>query len=54
MSKGQMKDCDPTIFSIYKGKLYLCSTPEAMQDFRAHEDEDIITANRNWRQLLKD
>jgi hypothetical protein len=32
MSKEQMKDYDPTIFTIYKGKLYLCSTPEAMQE----------------------
>jgi YHS domain-containing protein len=53
MSKRQKKDSDPTVFTIYKGKLYLCSSPAAMQDFRAHEDEDIVKANRNWLQELK-
>jgi YHS domain-containing protein len=44
-------DADPTVFFILKGKLYVCESPAAEKEFRAHEDEDIITANRNWYQL---
>jgi hypothetical protein len=45
-------DSDPTVFFIVKGKLYVCSSPAAEREFRAHEDEDIVTANRNWEQLI--
>jgi YHS domain-containing protein len=51
MRKKQENDIDPTVFFIVKGKLYLCESPAAEKEFRAHEDEDIITANRNWYQL---
>jgi len=51
MRRKQENDIDPTVFFIVKGKLYLCESPAAEKEFRAHEDEDIITANRNWYQL---
>jgi YHS domain-containing protein len=51
MRKKQENDIDPTVFFIVKGKLYLCESPAAEKAFRAHEDEDIVTANRNWYQL---
>ena len=47
----KLVDSDPTVFFIVRGKLYVCSSPEAAKEFRAHEDEDIVTANRNWYQL---
>jgi YHS domain-containing protein len=52
VKNNQLRDCDPTVFFIAKGKLYLCESPSVLQEFRAHEDEDIVTANRNWQQLL--
>src|SRR6266478_8130400 len=52
MRKKQENDIDPTVFFIVKGKLYVCESPAAEKAFRAHEDEDIVTANRNWYQLF--
>ena len=51
MRKKQENDIDPTVFFIVKGKLYLCESRAAEKAFRTHEDEDIVTANRNWYQL---
>jgi YHS domain-containing protein len=48
----QLVDSDPTVFFIVKGKLYVCASQAAESEFRAHEDEDIVTANRNWEQLI--
>jgi len=52
VKNNQLNDADPTVFFIIKGKLYLCESPAAEKEFRAHEDEDIITANRNWYQMF--
>jgi YHS domain-containing protein len=51
VKNNRLVDADPTVFFIIKGKLYVCESPAAEKEFRAHEDEDIITANRNWYQL---
>ena len=48
----RLSDSDPTVFFIVKGKLYVCASPAAEKEFRANEDEDIVTANRNWEQLI--
>jgi YHS domain-containing protein len=48
----KLTDSDPTVFFIVKGKLYVCASPAAEKEFRAHEDDDIVTANRNWEQLI--
>jgi YHS domain-containing protein len=52
VKNNQLNDADPTVFFIIKGKLYVCESPAAEKEFRAQEDEDIITANRNWYQLF--
>jgi YHS domain-containing protein len=51
VKNNRLIDADPTVFFIIKGKLYVCESPAAEKEFRAHEDEDIVTANRNWYQL---
>jgi hypothetical protein len=48
----QLVDSDPTVFFIVKGKLDVCASRAAESEFRAHEDEDIVAANRNWEQLI--
>jgi YHS domain-containing protein len=48
----RLVDSDPNVFFIVKGKLYVCASPAAESEFRAHEDEDIVAANRNWEQLI--
>jgi YHS domain-containing protein len=52
VKNNRLVDADPTVFFIIKGKLYVCESPAAEKEFRANEDEDIITANRNWNQLI--
>lgn len=54
VKNGKLTDVDPTMFFIVNRKLYVCESSTAMQNFRAHEDEDIVPANRNWLQLLED
>jgi YHS domain-containing protein len=48
---GKLEDIDPTVFFIRQGKLYFCSSKAELKTFRAKEEEDIVTANRNWLQL---
>jgi len=52
MSLGKQVPGDPTLFTIHKGKLYVCSTPEAFKAFRSNPDSDIDKAETNWRQLI--
>ena len=52
MSLGQQNPGDPTLFTIHKGRLYVCSTPEAVKAFRSNPDSDIDKAETNWRQLI--
>jgi YHS domain-containing protein len=51
MSKGQRHDIDPKAFHIYKGKLYVCGTPEQMKKFSANIDESISKADQNWLKI---
>jgi YHS domain-containing protein len=51
VKNNRLVDADPTVFFIVKGKLYVCESPAAEKEFRANEDADIVTANRNWYQL---
>jgi YHS domain-containing protein len=48
-----LRDSDPTVFFIIKGKLYVCASTAAEKEFRSKEDEDVITAQRNWYQLIE-
>jgi len=50
--KGRLADIDPNNFVIYKGKLYVCTTAKALRSFEAHEKEDVVKDNRNWRQMF--
>jgi YHS domain-containing protein len=51
MAKGQRKDIDPNVFYIYKGKLYVCSTPAAAKEFSRDPDANIAKADKNWLKL---
>jgi hypothetical protein len=50
VKKGELRDIDPMAFSIYKGKLYVCSAADEAKEFRSNMDENIDCADRNWRQ----
>jgi YHS domain-containing protein len=51
MAKGQRKDIDPKVFYIYKGKLYVCSTPAAAKEFSRSPDANIAKADKNWLKI---
>jgi YHS domain-containing protein len=48
-----LNDSDPTVFFIIKGKLYVCESATAAKEFRSKEDDDVVTAERNWYQLIE-
>lgn len=52
MSLGKANPGDPSLFTIHKGKLYLCSDPNAFKAFRSDPDSDIFKADDNWRHLI--
>ena len=47
--KKELGDSDPTVFFIYKGKLYVCSSADAIKEFRSNMDESIRAADKNWQ-----
>lgn len=50
--KGALDDFeDLFVFTIYKGKLFLCGNPGALAIFMTNIDSNIDTADANWRQL---
>jgi YHS domain-containing protein len=50
--KGTLDDFeDLFVFTIYKGKLYLCGNQNALEIFKNNIDTNIDTADTNWRQL---
>ena len=51
MSKGERHDIDPKAFHIYKGKLYVCETPEQMKKFSANIDAYVSKADQNWLKI---
>jgi len=51
VSKGELKDSDPAAFSIYKGKLYVCSAADTAKEFRRNTDENVRKADDNWLPL---
>jgi YHS domain-containing protein len=50
LSIGKVRDSDPTVFFIYKGRLYVCSAADGMKVFRSKPDESIRRADENWRE----
>jgi YHS domain-containing protein len=51
MSKGERHNIDPKAFHIYKGKLYVCETPEQMKKFSANIDAYVSKADQNWLKI---
>jgi YHS domain-containing protein len=51
MSKGERHNIDPKAFHIYKGKLYVCETPEQMKKFSANIDAYLSKADQNWLKI---
>ena len=51
MSKNVRHDIDPKAFHIYKGKLYVCETPDQMKKFSANIDENTSKADQNWLKI---
>jgi YHS domain-containing protein len=49
MLKRKLKDIDPNVFFVYKGKLYVCSTPKAGKEFYSDPDANIKKADANWQ-----
>jgi YHS domain-containing protein len=48
MAKGKKAASDPNEFFIYKGKLYVCSSPAAKSEFTKDADAKISRADKNW------
>ena len=42
---------DPSAFTVYKGKLYLCGNQDALKSFKANIDDNIGKADTYWRQV---
>jgi YHS domain-containing protein len=53
MKDSKLKDCDPTVFSIQKGKLYVYEHPAAKKEFHARSLEHVIKADHNWYQMFE-
>jgi len=51
MSKGERHDIDPTAFRIYKGKLYVCGSPEQLREFSTNMNANISKADQNWLKI---
>jgi YHS domain-containing protein len=49
MSKHKLNRSDPNVFLVYKGKLYVCSSPAAGKAFYSHPETNIKKADDNWR-----
>jgi YHS domain-containing protein len=51
MSKGERHDIDPKAFRIYKGKLYVCGSPEQLREFSTNIAANISQADQNWLKI---
>jgi YHS domain-containing protein len=47
--KNELRDSDPTVFFIYKGKLYVCYSTADRKEFGSNMHESIRRADENWR-----
>jgi YHS domain-containing protein len=48
MTKRKLVKSDPNVFLIYKGKLYVCSSPTAREHFYSDPDANVKKADKNW------
>jgi YHS domain-containing protein len=53
LTKGELKDSDPTAFLIYKGKLYVCSGVDSAKEFHSNIDQNIRKADDYWVPLSR-
>jgi YHS domain-containing protein len=44
----KLVDSDPTAFFVTNGKLYVCDSPAAVEQFRSNEKENLRKAYENW------
>jgi YHS domain-containing protein len=52
VAKGALDDFeDLFVFTIYKGRLYLCGNPGALEVFMTNIDSNIERADANWQRL---
>ena len=49
MTKRKLRDIDPNVFYINKGKLYVCSNSKAGKAFNSNLDANIKKADANWQ-----
>jgi YHS domain-containing protein len=49
MMRGKLKDIDPNVFFVYKGKLYVCSNAKVGKIFYSNPDANIKKADENWQ-----
>ena len=52
LKKGKLKNGDPNVFYIHKGKLYFCSTKQTAEEFEKDIDKHLIESDDSWRQLF--
>jgi YHS domain-containing protein len=52
LRKGKLKNGDPNVFYIYKGKLYFCSDKKAAEEFEKDIDKNLLETDDHWRQLF--
>jgi YHS domain-containing protein len=48
MTKRKLVDSDPNVFMVYKGKLYVCSSPKAREHFFSDPEANVKKADKNW------
>jgi YHS domain-containing protein len=48
MTKRKLNNIDPNVFFVYKGKLYVCSSPKAGKAFYSDPDANVKKADKNW------
>jgi YHS domain-containing protein len=51
MAKGKRRPTDPSVFYIYKGKLYVCETAGGLDEFKKSPDVNTAKANQNWLKI---
>jgi YHS domain-containing protein len=48
LRKVELVASDPTVFFVYKGKLYLCADAGGAREFRRNMDKNIHSADEQW------
>jgi YHS domain-containing protein len=48
MSRGKLRDIDPNVFFVYKGKLYVCSSAKGAKRFYSNPEVNVQKADKNW------